>query len=159
MINMEESAGPGPVSAPPRPRPGWGQAGDDLRLREPGLLRSERHLDGKSSTFDPGEIDRFRRRKADHRPGRLEVPVAPGITEVVDGTVRYRDHDLRDLVAAGHHYEAVAHLLWLGSLDDGAAWEGERRTATAVRRVVRSMPGPATPTDRMDGGRRRRGCG
>ncbi|NIR39262.1 MAG: helix-turn-helix domain-containing protein, partial [Actinobacteria bacterium] len=27
-----------------------------------GLIHSQRHIDGKSSTFDPAEIDRFRRR-------------------------------------------------------------------------------------------------
>ena len=57
-----------------------------------GLLTSERHLDGKSSTFDPAEIDRLRRKKNDRQPGRLEVPIASAITEVLDGSVAYRGH-------------------------------------------------------------------
>ena len=65
-----------------------------------GLIHSQRHIDGKSSTFDPAEIDRFRRRKAGGRPGRLEVPVASSITEVVDGSIRYRGEPLGDLAAA-----------------------------------------------------------
>ena len=117
-----------------------------------GLLHSARHLDGKSSTFDPAEIDRFRRRKADHRPGRLEVPVASGITDVVDGLVRYRGHTLSDLVDAGHSYETVAELLWTGELQPAAPWRTNRRVATAVRRATKALPDHATHTDRMMAG-------
>lgn len=117
-----------------------------------GLLHSERHLDGKSSTFDPAEIDRFRRRKADDRPGRLEVPIASGITEVIDGRVSYRGHLLSDLVEAGHSYETVAELLWTGELAPAATWTTRRAVDTAVRRAARALPGHATPTDRMMAG-------
>ena len=117
-----------------------------------GLLASERHIDGKSSTFDPAEIDRFRRRKADHRPGRLEVPIASGITEVVDGLVSYRGHRLSDLVDAGHGYETVAELLWTGTLAIAPEWSARRAVETAVRRASKALPGHATPTDRMMAG-------
>ena len=117
-----------------------------------GFLSSERHIDGKSSTFDPAEIDRFRRRKADHRPGRLEVPVASGITEVVDGYVRYRGHGLSDLVHAGHSYESIAELLWSGELSDIEPWSPNATVAGAVRKAANALPSHATPTDRMMAG-------
>ena len=117
-----------------------------------GLLHSERHLDGKSSTFDPAEIDRFRRRKADDRPGRLEVPVTSGITEVTDGLVSYRGHPLHELVDAGHSYEAVAGLLWTGELGPADPWGPERTVAAAVKRAAKALPTHATPTDRMMAG-------
>jgi citrate synthase len=119
-----------------------------------GLLHSERHIDGKSSTFDPTEIDRFRRRKADHRPGRLEVPVVSGITEVVDGTVRYRGHLLSELITAGLTYEAVAELLWTGKLptNTSATWDSRVEVDTAVKRSAGALPRYATPTDRMMAG-------
>lgn len=117
-----------------------------------GLLHSERHIDGKSSTFDPAEIDRFRRRKADDRPGRLEVPITSGITEVLDGTVRYRGHDLDTLISDSHHYEEVAELLWSGRLEATEEWPVRRAVETAVRRAARALPGHATPTDRMMAG-------
>ncbi|MEM7139658.1 MAG: citrate synthase [Actinomycetota bacterium] len=117
-----------------------------------GLLHSTRHIDGKSSTFDPAEIDRFRRRKADDRPGRLEVPVASSITEVVDGLVRYRGHVLSDIVDAGHSYEAVADMLWSSELGDDEPWTTTRVVATAVRKAGRALPNHATPTDRMMAG-------
>ncbi len=117
-----------------------------------GLLRSERHIDGKSSTFDPAEIDRFRRRKADDRPGRLEVPIASGITEVVDGYVSYRGHLLSDIVEGGHSYESIAELLWTGELHEVDPWSTDERLASAVTRSVKALPAHATPTDRMMAG-------
>jgi len=117
-----------------------------------GMLESQRHLDGKSSTFDPAEIDRFRRRKADDRPGRLEVPITSGITEIVDGLVSYRGHPLEELVAARHSYETVAELLWSGELTVAPPWTARRAVDTAVRRAANALPGHATPTDRMMAG-------
>ncbi len=117
-----------------------------------GLLHSQRHIDGKSSTFDPDEIDRVRRRKGDDRPGRLEVPVTSGITEVTDGHVHYRGHDLTELVEPGHTYEAIAELLWTGELATTEPWPTNRSVSNAVRRAVRALPAHATPTDRMMAG-------
>jgi citrate synthase len=117
-----------------------------------GMLHSQRHIDGKSSTFDPGEIDRFRRRKADGRPGRLEVPVTSSITEVTDGHVHYRGHDLTELVEPGRTYEAVAELLWTGELAPSEPWPTNRSVSAAVRRAVKALPDHATPTDRMMAG-------
>ena len=117
-----------------------------------GLLHSERHIDGKTSMFDAAEIDRFRRRKAGGRPGRLEVPVASSITEVVDATVRYRGHSLGDLADADVSYEQVAELLWNAELADHRPWSTTPALARAVRRAVNALPAHATETDRMMAG-------
>ncbi|MFQ5558336.1 MAG: MerR family transcriptional regulator, partial [Acidimicrobiales bacterium] len=45
-----------------------------------GLLDSRRAVDGKTSTFDPGQVERLRRRRVARRPGRLEVPLASAVT-------------------------------------------------------------------------------
>ncbi len=117
-----------------------------------GHLHSERHLDGKSSTFDPAEIDRFRRRKADDHPGRLQVPVASAITEVVDGRVSYRGHLLSDLVDAGHPFESIAGLLWSGELGPAHGWASDVSVAAAVKKATRALPRNATDSDRMMAG-------
>ena len=117
-----------------------------------GHLRSERHIDGKSSTFDPAEIDRFRRRRADGRPGRLEVPIASAITEVIDGRVSYRGHLLSDLVDAGHPYESIASLLWSSELGPAESWATSPAVAAAVKKATRALPARATDTDRMMAG-------
>ncbi len=114
-----------------------------------GLISSERHLDGKSSTFDPSEIERLRRRRNSGRPGRLEVPVASSITEVVDGSVAYRGHPVDSLLAAGHHYEDAAELLWTAELVPAEAWRTSAHTAEAIAAAVAALPGHASPIDRM----------
>ena len=116
-----------------------------------GLLESERALDGKTSTFDPAEIDRLRRRRERGHPGRLEVSVASGVTEVTDGRVAYRGHPLETLVGV-HRYEAVAELLWSGRPGGDLDWTTPRPVATVVRRAARALPDHATPTDRMMAG-------
>ncbi len=117
-----------------------------------GLLTSERHLDGKSSTFDPSEVDRLRRRRNRGRPGRLEVPVASSITEVTDGAVSYRGHPIEELVAAGHHYEDAAELLWTGNLTHASPWIAASDMNRAVGRAIDALPAHASPTDRMMAG-------
>ena len=116
-----------------------------------GLLQSVRALDGKSSTFDPAEIDRLRRRRERGHPGRLEVPVASGVTEVTDGRVAYRDHPLESLVGI-RSYESVAEILWSGRAGGDEAWTTPRPVASVVRRAARALPDHATPTDRMMAG-------
>ncbi|HEX7094644.1 MAG TPA: helix-turn-helix domain-containing protein, partial [Acidimicrobiales bacterium] len=45
-----------------------------------GLLESRR-LDGKTSTFDPAEVDALRRRRARQKAGRLDTTIVSAITE------------------------------------------------------------------------------
>ncbi|MEM9517686.1 MAG: citrate/2-methylcitrate synthase [Actinomycetota bacterium] len=114
-----------------------------------GLLTSERHLDGKTSTFDPAEIDRLRRKKNDKQPGRLEVPIASAITEVLDGSVAYRGHPIDELAATAAGFEAVAELLWTGSLGSGDPWPPSPRVAAAAGPAIDALGPTATPSDRM----------
>ena len=117
-----------------------------------GLLTSERHLDGKSSTFDPSEIDRLRRKKNDRQPGRLEVPIASAITEVLDGSVAYRGHSIDDLAGDRVGFEAVAELLWGGSLEPADPWSADEAIGRAVRPAIAALGETATPSDRMMAG-------
>lgn len=117
-----------------------------------GMLTSERHIDGKSSTFDPAEIERFRRDKNDRRPGRLDVSVASAITEVTDGFVSYRGHSLAELVRDGHHYEEVAELLWTGSLGATNPWPTNDRVHGVIQPAVDALAPTATAIDRMMAG-------
>ncbi len=117
-----------------------------------GLLVSERHIDGKSSTFDPAEIERLRRSRNRGRPGRLEVPVASSITEVTDGVVAYRGHPIDQLIESGHHYEDGAELLWRGHLKPAVTWTPSPDISAAVTRSIGVLPPHASPTDRMMAG-------
>ncbi|MEM8708191.1 MAG: citrate/2-methylcitrate synthase, partial [Actinomycetota bacterium] len=101
-------------------------------------------------TFDPAEIDRLRRKKNDQQPGRLEVPVASAITEVLDGSVAYRGHAIADLVPVG--FESVAELLWTGELNQAPIWKTDDRLADAVGAAIAALGPNATPSDRMMAG-------
>jgi len=117
-----------------------------------GQLSSERHIDGKSSTFDPLEIDRLRRRKNDSRPGRLEVAISSGITEVLDGSVAYRGHRLESLIADGASFEAVAELLWSGNLGPTQPWSASQSLVEAVSPAIQALSERSTSIDRMMAG-------
>ncbi|MEM9465073.1 MAG: citrate/2-methylcitrate synthase [Actinomycetota bacterium] len=117
-----------------------------------GMLTSQRHLDGKSSTFDPAEIDRLRRKKNDKQPGRLEVPIASAITEVLDGSVAYRGHPIAELAELGVGFEAVVGLLWTGELRDDGPWPHDEHIGAAVRPAIAALGDTATPSDRMMAG-------
>ncbi len=117
-----------------------------------GLITSERHIDGKSSTFDPAEVERLRRRRNSGRPGRLEVPIASSITEVVDGSVSYRGHSVESLLEAGRHYEDAAELLWTGHLGSSPPWSPSAPIAAAIARALAALPDHASATDRMMAG-------
>jgi citrate synthase len=77
--------------------------------------------DGRTSWFDPDEVDglarRGRPRNQTDRPGSVDVVLASGLTQIVGGHLRYRGLDVESLAGAAP-FEAVAELLWTGSLPD-----------------------------------------
>ncbi len=116
-----------------------------------GLLTSRRALDGKTSLLDPTAVATLASRRRD-RSGRLEVPVVTSITEVTDGRVRHRGHDLADLVAAGHHLEDLAELLWSGSTGPGGPWAPDPDLTRAVRRITDDLASTASGVERLMAG-------
>ncbi|CAN5799308.1 citrate synthase [soil metagenome] len=75
--------------------------------------------DGRRSRYDPDEVELLARkgrpRSIRRRPGAVDVVIGTTISEIGDGWIRYRGHDLVEL-AGPVPYEAVAHLLWTGDL-------------------------------------------
>lgn len=91
-----------------------------------GSLRRRTGPDGRRSFYDRDEVELLRRkarpRSLRRRPGAVEVVIGTTISEIGDGWIRYRSHDILDL-AAEYRFEAVAHLLWTGQLtNDPSAW-------------------------------------
>jgi citrate synthase len=89
-----------------------------------GLLTRSVGDDGRTSWFDPDEVDglarRGRPRTRTQRAGAVEVVLASGLTHIgTDGRLRYRGHDVADLVEQTT-FEAVAELLWTGTLPEPA---------------------------------------
>src|SRR5215204_174103 len=97
-----------------------------------GLLGRERSPDGRTSTFDPAEVDRLarpgRRRRGRRPAADLVVPSA--ITAIDQGRPWYRGRAVTDL-AATRTFEEVAEWLWTAGFPNpgpGPAWRDRKST-------------------------------
>ena len=119
-----------------------------------GLLGRTVGDDGRTSWFDPDEVDalarRGRPRARNQRAGAVEVVLASGLTEIgADGHLRYRGHDVADL-AADHRFEAVAELLWTGVLPEGpVAWAAPTEALAGAGAATATLPATAPIAARM----------
>src|SRR6476620_11007931 len=86
-----------------------------------GLLHRSVGEDGRTSWFQPDEVDelarRGRPRTRSERAGSVDVVLASGLTRIAGGRLRYRGHDVADL-AGTVPFEAVAELLWTGEMPE-----------------------------------------
>ncbi len=83
-----------------------------------GVLRSHRAADGRSSLFDPGDIEALARRGRPRRSSRtaaLDIVIETSLTTIERERVRYRGHESGRL-ARTRPFEEVAGLLWTGEL-------------------------------------------
>jgi citrate synthase len=114
-----------------------------------GLLESRTALDGKTSTFDPAEVEALRSRRRRARTGQVETPILSSLTEIADQHVRIRGHDLVGLARAGTGFEAVSRLLWTGELPSHAEWPADDALARHARTAQRALPDSAPLIDRL----------
>jgi citrate synthase len=130
-----------------------------------GLLRSQRAPDGRTTTFDPAEVERLARRG--RRRGRLDPPgaaaAAPGpaqrssagelvfvseLTSIDDGVLRYRGLDATEL-AGRYSFEQVAGWLWTGRLGGWTRWRAEAAAVAAATACQAALPPATLPLDRL----------
>lgn len=86
-----------------------------------GLLTRTLGADGRSSRFDPGEVDRLLH--AGRRPpsdGELRTVISTGLTRVDDAGLLVRGRDLVAEVSAGATFTQAVDLLWASP--PGEAW-------------------------------------
>lgn len=129
--------------------------------------------DGRRSRYAADEVELLARkgrpRSVRRRPGAVDVVIGTTISEIGDGWIRLRGHDLLAL-AATRPYEHVAQLLWTGELpasstpSNGArpgpgrgpapGWPGELlpthgRAVVAAERAARALPTAAPTSSRL----------
>ena len=78
-----------------------------------GVLHRQVALDGRTSLFDPVELDAVRLGKRDRTEGELRTVISTAITQVNDEALLVRGHDLIALVSEGTSFTSIADLLWL----------------------------------------------
>jgi citrate synthase len=117
-----------------------------------GLLPRQMADDGRSSRFDPAEVEALARRSRPRtdarRTGIVDVVLSTTLTEIRGGELRYRGHDAVELVGSST-FEDVAELLWTGHLTDRARWSAPAKDVTLVRNVTAPLGPGVTPADRI----------
>ncbi len=117
-----------------------------------GLLPRQMADDGRTSRFDPAEVEALARRSRPRtdarRTGIVDVVLSTTLTEIRGGELRYRGHDAVELVGSST-FEDVAELLWTGQLTDRARWSAPAKDVTLVRNVTAPLGSGVTPADRI----------
>src|SRR5215218_9427719 len=118
-----------------------------------GLLGRERSPDGRTSTFDPAEVERLTHRGRAGRRGRrpaAELVVRSALTAIEGGAPFYRGLPVTEL-AAGHGFEEVAEWLWTGRFPAPTAppWRAGAAALAAGRRAQAALPPEALPLERI----------
>jgi citrate synthase len=116
-----------------------------------GLLGRERSPDGRTSSFDPVEVERLA------RPGRARRGRRPSAELVVPSALTAIDHGLpwyRGVagpeLARTRGFEEVAEWLWTGRfLDPVPTWQASQTALDAGRQAQAALPPTALPLERI----------
>jgi citrate synthase len=116
-----------------------------------GLLGRERSADGRTSTFDPAEIDRLARPGRARRGRRpaAELVVPSALTTIDRGLPWYRGLAVPEL-AGTRSFEEVAEWLWTARFPDPVpAWRASQPALDAGRQAQAALPHGALPLERI----------
>jgi citrate synthase len=116
-----------------------------------GLLGRERSPDGRTSTFDPAEIDRLARPGRARRGRRpsAELVVPSALTAIERGLPWYRGLPVPEL-AGTRSFEEVAEWLWTARFPDPVpTWQASQPALDAGRQAQAALPPTALPLERI----------
>jgi citrate synthase len=115
-----------------------------------GVLSRTLAEDGRSSLFAARELEALARRGRPRREqlGSVDVSLGSAITELRTDGLSYRGYDAIQLARA-QPFEAVAELLWTGTLPGSPRWLELERPHPLVRRVAALLPGHSFGVERF----------
>ncbi len=123
-----------------------------------GVLSRRRDADGRTSKFDADEVAELALKgRPRRRPAGSELVIESSVTEITDGSLRYRGLDATDL-ARRRSFEDVAMLLWTGSLpEDGSTdtprsdveWRATSEALAAGSAAQAALPAGTLPLERL----------
>ncbi len=112
-----------------------------------GLLDSERADDGRTSMFDPAQVDALASgRRRSRGIGEIDARLTSAITWVADGQLAFRGHPVDTLIDEG--YEQVARLLW-EEVDHDRSWRSDHQLHRPVAEAQALLGPEATGIDRL----------
>ncbi len=125
-----------------------------------GVLTRRRDTSGRVSMFDAAEVAELagkgRPRRPPHSAG-AELIIETSVTEISDGTLRFRGFDATHL-AVQRSFEDVAMLLWTGSLPEitlsiattgGGGWRATADGLAAAGAAQAALPAGTLPLERL----------
>ena len=114
-----------------------------------GMLSRRRAPDGRASLFDPGEIEEMARHGRPRGRGGSEIVIESALTEIGDGRLRYRGHDVLRL-ATGRSFEEVAGLLWTGEFGGAPGpWRATGEAIAAGSAARAGLPPGTLPLEQL----------
>jgi len=116
-----------------------------------GTLTRVRAADGRTSLFDPDEVERLALRGRPRRPaGAADITVESRITELTAVSLRYRGQDVVEL-ARTRSLEEVAELLWTGQFAAGPVpyWQAPHVALTCGQAAQAALPDGILPLERL----------
>ncbi|HYY77806.1 MAG TPA: citrate synthase [Actinomycetes bacterium] len=116
-----------------------------------GLLGRERARDGRSSTFDPAEVERLALRgRRRGRPGASGLVIQSAVTAIEGGRLFYRGVDVATLAGA-RRFEEVAEWLWTGAFPPPGAepWRASPAAVAAGSGAQAALPAGTLPLERL----------
>ncbi|MCY3631991.1 MAG: citrate synthase [bacterium] len=111
-----------------------------------GLLSRVVDVDGRSSRFDPEEVEHLRSRANRRGEGEVGVLVSTAITQVADGELRVRGRNLIGLSAEARFEEAVD---WVWGAEAVGQWPSRDDAGGVAHSVQDQLPGTTPMIDRL----------
>jgi citrate synthase len=104
------------------------------------------------SQFEAADVERIARRGRPRqdakRMGSVDVSLATSITEIQKAALYVRGHAVHEL-AAHANFEAVAELLWSGTLSEPPPWPTSLAEARVAQAANAALPASSAPLERF----------
>lgn len=123
-----------------------------------GLLDRTLDTDGRTSRFEPGQVDALRRQRRRSAEGEVGSIISSAITRVAEDGPTYRGRPVIELVRADLDFEAIAELLWSpGGAEsdhdvplsaDYPAWTVPPELGAAIHDLQQALPTSTSLLDR-----------
>jgi citrate synthase len=123
-----------------------------------GVLTRRRDGESRASMFDAAQVEELARKGRPRRPaiaGSAELVIETAVTEISDGTLRFRGLDATKL-ATTRSFEDVAMLLWTGALPETAGadtgsggWQATADGLVAASAAQAALAAGTLPLERL----------